>query len=223
MQIPAKKKELRIEIKKSGIRLKNKYYGDKAKELNLASEAKDAEEEFRLMKNYSAVKNKKSLLIPPNKLEEHFKDHFKYRPIEVPDEVSNPQNYSYLAPISDIDNILVNEGPPSAEEVEKVKKKMKNGRCKDPSNIFAEQIKYNGSAKLISVIITLFTLIWSLATAPQAWLHSIIAYLFKNKGDKMNPNNYRGLSITSTLSKLFMVIIIDRLKIIPLKSCTAVL
>ena len=53
------------EIKKSGKKLKNKYYGEKAKELNLASEARDAEEEFRLMKNYKALKNKKMLLISP--------------------------------------------------------------------------------------------------------------------------------------------------------------
>ena len=51
------------EIKKYGKKLKNKYYGKKAQELNLASEARDAEEEFRLMKNYTALKNKKQLLI----------------------------------------------------------------------------------------------------------------------------------------------------------------
>ena len=212
MQIPPEKKELMKEIKKYGKKLKNKYYGKKAQELNLASEARDAEEEFRLMKNYTALKNKKQLLISPQKLEEHFKDHFKHKPIEVPDEVTNPQNYQHLLLPPEITNARIDEEPPNAEELEKTTKMMKNGRCKDPSNIYAEQIKYNGSAKLISLIITLFTLIWSLATAPQAWLHSIIACLFKNKGDKMDPGNYRGLSITSTLSKLFTSIIINRLK-----------
>ena len=62
---PQRRKELVKEVKKYGTKLKNRYYGEKANELNLASEAKDAEEEFRLMKNYTALKNKKSVLLSP--------------------------------------------------------------------------------------------------------------------------------------------------------------
>ena len=52
MQIPWTKKRAPEGNKK----VRNKI---KAKELNIASEAKHTEEEFRLMKNYTAVKNKK--------------------------------------------------------------------------------------------------------------------------------------------------------------------
>ena len=89
---------------------------------------------------------------------------------------------------------------------------MKNGRCKDSDNIFPEHIKYNDSPTLISLIITLMTLIWNIYATPKSWLHSIITCLFKNKGSKMEAGNYRGLSITSTLSKLYTSIIIDRIK-----------
>ena len=35
------------------------------------------------------------------------------------------------------DNIMIDEDPPTIEEFDKTTKKMKNGRCKDPTNIFA--------------------------------------------------------------------------------------
>ena len=99
------------EVKKYGTKLKNRYYGEKANELNLASKAKDAAEEFRLMKNYTDLKNKQSILLSPKKLEDHFKDHFKHRPIDMPDEVINPQNYQHLASPSEIANHIVDEDP----------------------------------------------------------------------------------------------------------------
>ena len=209
---PERNRELLKEIKKSGKRLKNRYYGKKAKELNIASKSKDTEEEFRQMKNYTALKARRQTPISSLKLEEHFKDHFKDRHISIPDEVANPHNYQYLAPPQERGNIRVDEEPPNTEETLKNIKKMKNGKCKDSQNIYAEYIKYNGSATLISLIITLLTLTWNLIATPKAWLHSTITCLYKNKGDKMDPENYRGLSITATLSKLFTAIIINRLK-----------
>ena len=54
--------------------------------------------EFRLMKNYSALKNKHETLIPTEKLKTHFKEHFKNRPLNTPDEVNNPTDYPHLKP-----------------------------------------------------------------------------------------------------------------------------
>ena len=73
---------------------------------------------------------------------------------------------------------------------------MKNGKC----------------SKLMQILVTLMTLIWSTITVPTSWLHSLITCLYKNKGDRMDADNYRGLSITSTCSKILIRIIIDRFK-----------
>ena len=196
----------------SGKRLKNQYYSEKANELNLASESKDTEEEFRLMKNYSMLKKNHQTPISATKLEEHFMNHFKERQIGIPDEVMNPQNYQHLARTQELDSIRVNEEPPEREEILNSRKKMKNGRCKGSDDVYSEQIKYNESPTLISMIIMLMSLVWNLLSTPKSWLHSIINCLYKNKGDKLDPDNYRGLSITSTVSKLFIAIIIDHLK-----------
>lgn len=162
------------------------------------------------MKNHAAFKTKQDVLIPTDKLENHFKDHFKSRPLSVPDEVDNPGNYPHLKPPDELE--VVSEGTPEAEEVKKVIKRMKNGKCKGSDNIYAEQIKSNTSATLISLIIMLLTLVWNVLTTPKSWLHSILTCLYKNKGNKMDPSNYRGLSITATLSKVFTAVIIERLK-----------
>ena len=139
------------------------------------------------MRNYSAFKSKREIPISTSKLEEHFEDHFKNRPITIPDEVANPQNYPHLKPPEHL--CVVDESPPSSEEIQKARKKMKNGRCKDSDNIFAEHIKYNDSPTLISLIIMLMTLIWNVYATPKSWLHSIITFLFKNKGSKMEASN----------------------------------
>ena len=113
---PERKKELKNEIKKVGKRLKNQYYSEKANELNLASESKDTEEEFRLMKNYSMLKKKHQTPISATKLEEHFRNHFKERQIDIPDEVMNPQNYQHLACPQELYSIRVNEEPPKEKK-----------------------------------------------------------------------------------------------------------
>ena len=102
----------------------------------------------------------------------------------------------------------MNEEPPEREEILNSRKKMKNGRCKGSDDVYSEQIKYNELPTLISMIIMLMNLL----STPKSWFHSSFNCLYKNKGDKLDPDNYRGLSITSTVSKLFIAIVIDRLK-----------
>ena len=208
---PQRKKELSKEIRKCGRKLKNTYYGKQAEELNVASEARDTEAEFRLMKDFSVLKRNNEIPISTHKLEEHFKEHFKEKPISIPDEVVHPHDYPHIIPPQDL-GIVVNEAPPDANEAGKAVKRMKNGKCKDFDNIFAEHIKYNSSPTLISFIIMLLTLVWNVFSTPKSWLHSVVTCLYKNKGDKMDPDNYRGLSITATLSKIYTSIIVERMK-----------
>ena len=46
---------------------------------------------------------------------------------------------------------------------------------------------------------------------PSIWRESIIVPLHK-KGNRDDPNNYRGISLTSTLSKVFLHIMNNRLQ-----------
>ena len=209
---PTRNKELRNKIKAASKKLKNSYYGKKADEINLASEARDTEREFRMMREHSVLKTKRNNIISPAVLEKHFKEHFSKTPIPVPDEVLNPNSYPHLQNPEECANISVDESQPSQEEAKKIMNSMKTGVCKGSDVINAEQIKYNNSNKLLQIIITMLTLIWSTITVPKTWIHAIITCIYKNKGDLFDPSNYRGLSITATCSKIMIRIIINRLQ-----------
>ena len=143
---------------------------------------------------------------------DYFKDHFNKRKLPSPDEIANPQNYPHLRSSDECELLDINENQPDREDMEKTTKSMKNGKCKDPSGVYSEQIKYNTSSKLMQILVTLMTLIWSTITVPSSWLHSLITCLYKNKGDRMDADNYRGLSITFACSKILIRIIINRFK-----------
>lgn len=56
----------------------------------------------------------------------------------------------------------------------------------------------------------LFNFILNSGTFPQSWNESYLVLLYKS-GKRLNPSNYRGISITSDLGKLFNRIIHTRL------------
>lgn len=59
--------------------------------------------------------------------------------------------------------------------------------------------------------IKLFNFIFETGFIPDTWLEGKIRPIFKNKGDKLNPENYRPITILSCLSKLFTSILNNRL------------
>lgn len=77
--------------------------------------------------------------------------------------------------------------------------------------LVAEQIKYNSSAELVSLLYALMALIRS-TFAILGHGFTLITCLYKSEGDKMEPSNYCGLSITATCSKISIAIIVEHLR-----------
>ena len=46
---------------------------------------------------------------------------------------------------------------------------------------------------------------------PSSWLIGMIKPIYKNKGDKFDPKNFRPITIVSCLGKLFTAILNERL------------
>lgn len=93
---PMKKRTIGDDIKKLRIRLKNVYFKTKADKINLASEHRNTESEFRLMKQHSSLERSNKILVPLNKLEEHFAKHFGPRTYEAQPEIEHPEDYPYI-------------------------------------------------------------------------------------------------------------------------------
>ena len=61
------------------------------------------------------------------------------------------------------------------------------------------------------LLVKLFNIILKTGVIPTNWCISFISPIFKNKGSRSDPDNYRGISIISCLGKLFTALLNDRL------------
>ena len=94
--------------------------------------------------------------------------------------------------------MVINEDVPDEEEVKLVFKKQKDNKCRGTDKLYAEHLKYAKSNKLISAVLLLFTMIWTMMKVPETCLSSVITCLHK-KGLKSIAKNYRSIFIMSSL------------------------
>jgi len=97
----------------------------------------------------------------------------------------------------------------SNDEILKACKELKNNRSGGPDYFINEFFKY-GINNLLNYLSKLFNKIFNLNYFPQNWSNGFIIPLHK-KGDINNPENYRGITLLSTLGKLFTRILNNRL------------
>ena len=90
---------------------------------------------------------------------------------------------------------------------------MKNGKASN--DIPAEFYKYAATSNaLISELETMLQQIWNTKEIPISWGHSKLIALWKgaSKGSAKDPSTYRGLQVGSSLCKILVIIILNRLK-----------
>ena len=100
---------------------------------------------------------------------------------------------------------------PSLEEVEEAIRRMKCGKAPGIDDISADIIKAGGRA-LSTRLHKLFIEIWEQEETIDDWSTAIIIRLFKNKGDKRDCGNYRGISLLPITSKIFSRLILNRVQ-----------
>ena len=54
-------------------------------------------------------------------------------------------------------------------------------------------------------------MVFNTGIIPDEWSQGMISPIYKNKGDKASPDNYRGITILSCFGKLFTAILNNRL------------
>ena len=98
----------------------------------------------------------------------------------------------------------------SKEEILKSIEKLKNNKSSGHDKIYPETLKYL-KYYLVDILKVIFNHCLSSGEYPDNWAISGIIPVYKNKGDKSNPNNYRGISLQVVISKVFCSIINNRL------------
>ena len=97
------------------------------------------------------------------------------------------------------------------KELEEAIDHLSSGKCPDADCIPPEVIK-SGKPALLQPLYDLLCLCWKEKEVPQSMRDSRIITLFKNKGDRGDCNNYRGISILSIVGKVFARVILVRLQ-----------
>ena len=100
--------------------------------------------------------------------------------------------------------------PPTIEELSKAVDKLPSGKATGKDGIPAEIIK-SGKSSLLVPLHKLLTQCWNKGSVPQDLKDANIITLFKNKGDRHDCNNYRGISLLSIVGKLFARTVLHRL------------
>ena len=138
----------------------------------------------------------------------HFSEN---RAIASPPEIENIPEY--IKQLQDIQADGLNSSPPDLAELKSTIRSLKNGKSANdvPASYVKEAMK---SDKFAREMLKLYESVWTTNEIPKDWKKSKLVALWKGvkKGNKDEPNAYRGLQIGSTLCKILVIIIINRLK-----------
>ena len=99
------------------------------------------------------------------------------------------------------------DDPPSFDEVEKAILILKDNKTAGPDNILAEVNKY-GLCALHKRLHNFILDCWSAKCLPQQWKNDNIILVYKQKGDRAECGNSRGISLLSVAGKLLSKIML---------------
>jgi hypothetical protein len=95
----------------------------------------------------------------------------------------------------------------SEERVRKAVRELKNGKSCGPEGVYAEMLKH-GTDRLITMLTWIINRCLNGEEVPQQWKFPYISSIHK-KGSKKDCSNYRDISVTSVMSRLYGKILRD--------------
>ena len=105
------------------------------------------------------------------------------------------------------------DSEPTEDDLSKAIDSLKNGKAPGKDAIPPEVIKH-GKHALLHHLHVLLLLCWKEGTVPQDMRDANIVTLYKNKGDRSDCNNYRGISLLSVVGKVFARVALTKLQIL---------
>ena len=141
--------------------------------------------------------------ISPKGWVEHFFKIFESKNIEG----KNPESITNLEFINDNQRVLTSQF--TAEEISNGISKLKNNKASGLDSISNEMIKARAPI-ILPFLVIFFNKILETKEYPDEWAVGIITPIHKS-GEIDDPDNYRGITINSCLSKLFTLLLNNRL------------
>ena len=101
--------------------------------------------------------------------------------------------------------------PPTIEELNKAIDSLSSDKAPGNDGIPPEIIKAGKDSSLINRLHELLIDCWEEGTVPQDMRDAKIVTLYKNKGDRSDCNNFRGISLLSITGNVFARVVLNRL------------
>jgi len=144
----------------------------------------------------------------PNISKENWFNYFK-RNFQGTEPVDKPMTEERETDLYEVEEDELNSEI-TEEEIKSAINQLKLRKSPGSDQVLAEMLKASAGF-LMPYLCNLFNAIFDSGYFPNVWQDSIIVPLHK-KGDYDDPNNYRGISLTSTLSKVFLHVLNCRLQ-----------
>ena len=125
-----------------------------------------------------------------NRWREHFEELLNRPAPQDPPDIQPAEN-----------DLLINCGEPTEEEIQGAIKQLKSGKAAGPDGIPAEALKAD-TETMVKMLHPLFKEIWKEEQVPTEWKEGYLIKLPK-KGDLSNCANYRGITLLSVPGKVF--------------------
>ena len=160
---------------------------------------------WELVKKLKEEKNTNTSKISPSEWYSHFS------------KLADKNNFKHPSVINNEDYMNIETAPSFSEldfkirenEISKSINKLKNNKACGPDGLCNEVLKYSQHI-MLPVLAKLFNNVLLSGTYPNCWAEGHIKKIFK-KGDLLDTNNYRGITITNVIGKLFNSILNNRI------------
>ena len=151
-----------------------------------------------------------AILSKEEEIKTRWKTYFQYLlTISATVDRSTPLQGTYINQAATEEEL--EEEPPDILNIEKAIQSMNNNKSPGIDNIPAELYK-NGGGLLLNNVHSLIKRIWKEEKMPTDWTTDIIVPIYKNRGDKLQCKNYRGISLLCTGYKIVTTVLNNRLK-----------
>ena len=194
--------------------LRNERLSLEANAINENATRRDVEELYRRMKSCdSAFRTiNQSKKCDPSNLKKHFYRHFN-RETNAADPIEITEAPNFITALQNVPENVMKTNAPDKDELHATIKKLKKGRSSNdiPTEYIQAASEING---FLEEMEKLYCTIWETLAIPTSWGHSKLVSIWKGsaKGKSSDPNAYRGLQVGSSMCKIMIVIILNRIK-----------
>jgi exonuclease III len=208
-------KHLRSKAQKEIREMKDKWWDQKADEVQRFADSHNSKQFFNSLKAVYGPSRSGStplrsadgstLIKEQEALRERWAEHFSTL-LNQPSSVDP----AALGQVPQLPTLHKLDLPPNAAEVKKAISQMNSDRASGMDGIPAEVYKAAGT-EAHDVFLDIIRSIWEQEKMPEDFRDALIVALYKNKGSKADCGNYRGISLLSIAGKIFARIILNRL------------